>query len=117
QGSVRHLLLLDLVRLVHLLHAELSHGSGQLYPRQSRRDAGAYRARMVLPAILRDASQYSEQARRRGRDVLLDPDTGVPAMARYCQDQVIQISSAGQAVLLDLRRRRGAAWLARWQAA
>ena len=38
---------------------------GQLHSRQSGRDAGAYRARMVLPAVLRDPARYSGPARRR----------------------------------------------------
>ena len=42
---------------------------------------------------------------RRGRDVRRDPDPGVPALARQRQDQVVELSPAGQAVLLDLRRR------------
>ena len=52
-------------------------------------------------AILRSDS---EQARRRHRDVLGDPRAGVPAMARYRENQIVQISSAGETVLLDLRR-------------
>ncbi len=90
---------------------------GQLYPRQSRRDSGAYRAGVVLSAVLRDAAQHSEQAGGRGRDVLGDPDTGVPAVARYRENQVVQISPVGEAVLLDLRRRRRAAGLPRGAAA
>ena len=78
---------------------------------------GAYRAGMVLPAVLRDPALDPEQARRRGRDVLGDPGAGVPALARHRQDQVVEVSSAGQAVLLDLRRRLRAAGLARRQAA
>jgi ubiquinol-cytochrome c reductase cytochrome b/c1 subunit len=42
---------------------------------------------------------------------------GVPALARYGTDAVVQISSAGQAVLLDLRRGMRAARLSRRAAA
>ena len=42
-----------------------------------------------------------------------DPGAGVPALARHRQDQVVEVSPAGQAVLLDLRRRLRAAGLAR----
>ena len=37
-------------------------------------------------------------------DVFGDPRSGVPAMARYSQDALVQVSSAGEAVLLDIRR-------------
>src|SRR5258705_9263221 len=72
---------------------------------------------MVLPAVLRDPAQHSEQACRRGRDVLGDPGAGVPAVARYREDEIVQISPAGEAVLLDLRHRLRAAGLAWRQAA
>ena len=62
--------------LVHLLHAELSRRRRQLHPGQSRRDAGAYRAGMVLPAVLRDPAFDPEQARRRHRDVRGDHRAG-----------------------------------------
>jgi ubiquinol-cytochrome c reductase cytochrome b/c1 subunit len=41
-------------RLVRVLHAELSRRRRQLHPGQSAGDARAYRAGMVLPAVLRD---------------------------------------------------------------
>ena len=72
----------DLLRLVHLLHAELSRRRRQLHSRQSRRDADAHRAGMVLPAVLRDPALDPEQARGRHRDVLGDHRAGVPALAR-----------------------------------
>ena len=76
QGPFRRLLLPDLLFLVHLLHAELSRRRRQLHPGQSGRDAGAHRAGMVLPAVLRDPAFDPEQARRRHRDVLGDPHPG-----------------------------------------
>ena len=117
QGCVRRLLLPAVLRLVHLLHAELSRRRRQLHSGQSRRDPDAYRAGMVLPAVLRDPALDPEQARRRDRDVLGDHRAGVPALARYRQDALVQISPAGQAVLLDLRRRLRAARLSRRAAA
>ena len=42
-------------------------------PANPLRDAGAHRARMVLSAVLRDPARDPEQARRRARDVRLDP--------------------------------------------
>ena len=110
-------LLPAVLRLVHLLHAELSRRRRQLHSGQSRRDAGAYRAGMVLPAVLRDPALDPEQARRRDRDVLGDHRAGVPALARQRQDPVVEISAAGQAVLLDLRPRLRAARLSRRAAA
>ena len=83
---VRRFLLHAVLRLVHLLHAELSRRRRKLRPGQSRRDARAYRAGMVLPAVLRDPALDPEQARRRGRDVRRDPDPGVPALARQRKD-------------------------------
>ena len=65
----------------------------------------AHRAGMVLPAVLRDPALDPEQARRRRRDVRRDHHPGVPALARQRQDALVEVSSAGQAVLLDLRRR------------
>jgi len=85
---------------------------GQLHRRQSRRNPGPYRARVVLPAVLRDASQHSKQARRRDRDVLVDPDTGILAVARYRENQVVpdivrwRSSSSG-----FFCRRRRACWV------
>ena len=54
---------------------------------------------------------------RRDRDVLGDRRAGVPALARYRTDALVQISPAGEAVLLDLRRRLRAAGLSRRAAA
>jgi hypothetical protein len=73
----------------------------------------AHRAGMVLPAVLRDPAFDPEQARRRHRDVLRDRGAGVPALARQRQDPLVEISPAGQAVLLDVRRGLRAARLSR----
>ena len=117
QGCVRRLLLHAVLRMVHLLHAELSRRRRQLHPGQSRRDARAHRAGMVLPAVLRDPALDPEQARRRRRDVRCDHHPGVPALARQRQDALVEISPAGQAVLLDLRGRLHRARLSRRPAA
>ena len=58
---------LHLLRLVHLLHSELSRPFRQLHHGQSRPDADAYRSGMVLPAVLRHSARDPEQAARRHR--------------------------------------------------
>src|SRR6201998_4856472 len=68
---------------------------------------------MVLSAVLRDPALDPEQTRRRDGDVLGDHRAGVPALARYRSDALIQISSAGETVLLDVRRRLRAAGIPR----
>src|ERR1700744_6098413 len=68
---------------------------------------------MVLSAVLPDPALDPEQARRRDGDVLGDRRAGVPALARYRADAFVQVSSAGEAVLLDLRHRLRAAGLSR----
>ena len=50
------------VRLVRVLYAELPRPSRQLHPGQPGGDADAYRAGMVLPAVLRDPARDPEQA-------------------------------------------------------
>ena len=72
QGRLRDRLLLPVLRLVRVLHPELSRPPRQLHPGQSGGDAGAHRAGMVLPAVLRDPALDPEQAARRHCDVLLD---------------------------------------------
>ena len=54
--------LLHRVRLVRVLHAELSRPRRQLHPGQSGGDADPHRAGMVLPAVLRDPARDPEQA-------------------------------------------------------
>src|SRR6202012_2173035 len=72
---------------------------------------------MVLPAVLSDPAVDPEPACWRHRDVLGDHRAGIPALARYGQDTLVEISPAGQAVLLDLRRGLRAARLSRRAAA
>src|SRR3954451_2137558 len=72
---------------------------------------------MVLPAVLRDPALDPEQARGCDRDVLGDHHSVLPALARCCQDQIVEVPSAGQAVLLDLRRGLHPARLSRRAAA
>ena len=72
EGRLRARRVPDPVRLVHLLRAELSRPSGQLHRGEPAGDAGAYRAGMVLPAVLRDPARHPRQARRRHRHVRRD---------------------------------------------
>src|SRR5271169_467335 len=72
---------------------------------------------MVLSAILCDPALDPEQTRRRDRDVLGDPRAGVPALARYGEDALVQISAARETVLLDLCGRLRALGLSRRAAA
>ena len=65
EGRLHGGAVLPVVRLVRVLHAELSRPRRQLHPGQSGRDADAHRARMVLPAVLRDPARDPEQARGR----------------------------------------------------
>ncbi len=83
QGLLRRVLLHAALRLVHLLHAELSRRCRQLHPGQSRRDACTHRARMVLFAVLRHPAFDPEQARRCRRDVRRDHHSRLPALARH----------------------------------
>ena len=52
---------------VRVLRAELPGRPGQLHPGQPAGDAGAHRAGMVLPAVLRDPARHPGQAGRRAR--------------------------------------------------
>ncbi len=60
------------LRVVRVLPAELSRPRRQLHPGQPGGDAGAHRAGMVLPAVLRDPARDPEQAARRHRAVRVD---------------------------------------------
>ncbi len=73
------------VRLVRVLHPELSRPSRQLHPGQPGGDAVGDRAGMVLPAVLRHPAFDPEQAARRHRAVLLDRDPRLPALARHVE--------------------------------
>jgi ubiquinol-cytochrome c reductase cytochrome b/c1 subunit len=93
------ILFLHLLRLVRLLHAELSRPSGQLHPGQPAGDAGAHRAGVVLPAVLRDPApspRSRSQARRRARDVRGDRGAGLPALARHVQGEVLGLPPAAK---------------------
>ncbi len=104
------------VRLVRVLHAELSRPCRQLHPGQSGGDADAYRSGMVLPAVLRDPARDPEQAARRHRAVRLDPDPRFPAVAGHVEGAFGALSPALQAVLLDLLRGLHPARMARREA-
>ena len=62
QGRVLHGGVLPALRVVRVLHPKLSRPRRQLHSGQSGRDAGAHRARMVLPAVLRHPARHPEQA-------------------------------------------------------
>ena len=104
QGRLLHGVLLHRVRLVRVLHAELSRPRRQLHPGQSGGDADPHRARVVLPAVLRDPARHPEQAARRDRAVRLDRHPGVPAVARHLAGALGQLPAAVPPVLLDLHR-------------
>ena len=97
-------------RLFRLLHPELSRPSGQLHHRRSAEDAGAYRARMVLSAVLRDPARHHLQhradrlqARRRARHVRRDRRAVLRALARHVEGALGRLPSLVQAVLLAVR--------------
>src|SRR5947209_4895286 len=71
---------------------------------------------MVLPAVLCDPALDPEQARGRGRDVRLDPDPLLPAVARYLAREVRDLPAALQAILLGIRAGVSRAWLSRCKA-
>ena len=77
----------------------------------------AHRAGMVLPAVLRHPPLDPEQACGRRGDVRRDRHPGVPALARQRQNALVEVPSAGQAVLLDVRGRLHRARLSRRTAA
>jgi len=62
--------------------------------------AAAYRAGVVLPAVLRDPACNSEQVARRDRAVFIDRDSFFRALARHLQGAVNALSSDLQMVLL-----------------
>jgi len=112
-----HYLLPFLIAGVVVLHVWALHVAGQGNPAgvdvKSEKDTVPFTPHAtikdlfgvsVFPAVLRDPALDPEQARGRDRDVLGDHRAGVPALARHGQDPVLQISPAGEAVLLDLRR-------------
>ena len=101
--------LLHALRLVRVLHPELPRPSRQLHPGQSGGDAVGDRARMVLPAVLRDPALDPEQAARRHRAVLLDRHPRLPALARYLEGALGALPAAVPPVLLAVRDRGGRA--------
>ena len=113
QGHLRRRRVHDLLRLLGVLHAELSRPCGQLHPGEPGRDALAHRARMVLPAVLRDPARHSRQARRRHRHGRGHRDLVLHALARHLEGALHGLSPALQAVLLGLRGRLRPARLAR----
>ena len=108
-GGIQHRLC-----VVRIRDSELSRPRRQLHSRQSRGDALAYRAGMVLPAVLCDPALDPEQAARRDGPVRLDRHSRLPAVARHLAGALGDLSAALSAILLDLRhrmRRLLAGWL------
>ena len=90
QGWLGAGLLHPVLRLFRVLHPELSRPRRQLHRGEPALDAGAYRAGMVLPSLLRDAARRALEARRRVRAVRLDPADRLPALARHVAHPVVQ---------------------------
>ena len=110
QGRVRDGAVLPVLRLFRLLHPELSRPSGQLHRRRSAEDAGAHRAGMVLPAVLRDPARHHLQHRadqlqawRRAGDVRRDCRAVLRAVARHVEGALGRLPSLVQDVLLAVR--------------
>ena len=104
------------VRLVRVLSAELPRPLGQLHPGEPVGHADAHRARMVLPAVLRDPARDPGQADGRHRARRLDRDPGVPAVARHLEGAIGQVPAALPPVLLAVRDRLHRSRLARLEA-
>ncbi len=117
EGRVRALGVRDAVRLVRVLRPRLSGPPGQLHRGQSAVDAAAHRAGVVLPALLRHPARHPQQAAGRGRHVLVDPDPGVHALARYLARALGQVPPGLQVVLLAVHHLGDRARLSRLQAA
>ena len=105
------------------LHAELSRPPRQLHRGQPAGDAGAYRARMVLPAVLRDSARlhrgrlgrdrgeldhrghHRREVLRRARHVRRDCGDGAGAVARHLLGALGALPSDVQMVVRAARRR------------
>ncbi len=92
------------LRLVHLLHPELSRPFRQLHSGQSGPDPDAHRSGMVLSAVLRHSARDPEQASRRDRAGDLDHRSCLLAVARYLARALGELSAAVPAVPIDLLR-------------
>ncbi len=94
----------------HLFRAELSRPPRQLHPGQPAGDAGAYRARMVFLAVLRDPALVhgrlhpAGEAVGRAGDVRLDPAAVLPAVARQLAGPLGRLPPGVQALLLAAGR-------------
>ena len=83
---------------LRVLRARLPGSSRQLHPGQSAGDAGAHRARMVFPAVLRDPARRSRQAGRRAGDVRRHRDPVRAAVARHLARALLQVPADLQVV-------------------
>ena len=117
QGRGRHVRLPPALLLVRVLPAGLPGPRRQLHAGEPAGDAAAHRARMVLPAVLRDPARHPVEAVRRHRHVLGDHRAAVRALARHQPRALDQVSPAVSLVLLAVRLQRRGARLARLQAA
>ena len=113
QGRLLHRRVLPVLRLVRVLHPELSRPLRQLHHGQSGPDADPHRAGMVLPAVLRHPARDPEQAPRRHGTGKLDHHSRLPAVARYVAGAFGELPAAVPAIPADLLRRRDRAWLSR----
>jgi Cytochrome b/b6/petB len=113
KGCLLHRRVLYSVRLVHLLHSQLSSPFRQLHACRPRPDTDAYRAGMVLPAVLRHSARHPEQAPRRDGACCIDHRARVYAVARHVAGAVGELSTTLSAVFVHLLCRRHWAWLSR----
>ena len=117
EGRGRHVRLPAAVRVFRVLPAGLSRSRRQLHSGRSAGHAAAHRARMVLPAVLRDPARHPLEADRRHRHVLGDHRAAVRPLARHQPRALDQVSSGVPLVLLAVRVQRRRPRLARLQAA
>ena len=96
--------------------AGLSRPRRQLRASQPAGDAAAYRAGVVLPAVLRHSARDSLQARRRDRDVLGDRRARVHSLARHQPRAVDEVPADLSLVLPAVRVHLPGARLSRRQA-
>ena len=112
QGPVRAPVRADDLRGDRRLHAELPRAPRQLHRGGPAGDPGAHRARVVLPAVLRDAARDhlrhpldQLEARRRAGDVRLARGAAAAAVARHQPGALGPLPADVQDLVLAARRR------------